>query len=122
MMSKKFSYSVSYTYDKLNRLTSAVYSNGIALKYSYDQVGNLISIDKKALGFSETKAVASAANSCKNCKAEILPGTKFCVECGTPVPASMEAKSDKQAAYCTSCGQEAPSGSKFCINCGSPVK
>jgi hypothetical protein len=63
-----------------------------------------------------TRAVCSA------CGTQLESNSKFCVGCGTPAPASMKAKSDKQAAYCTSCGQEAPSGSKFCTNCGSPVK
>lgn len=31
---------VSYTYDDLNRLTQASYSNGVGIQYSYDALGN----------------------------------------------------------------------------------
>lgn len=121
-MSKSFSYSIKYSYDKLNRVTSAVYSNGTCIRYTYDPAGNMVSAAKGAFEQIDLLQMQEKKNACTNCKSEIMHGTKFCVECGTSVPASMEAKSDKQAAYCTSCGQEAPSGSKFCTNCGSPVK
>jgi YD repeat-containing protein len=31
---------VTYTYDNLNRLTQASYSNGVGIQYSYDALGN----------------------------------------------------------------------------------
>jgi YD repeat-containing protein len=38
---------VTYTYDDLNRLTSAKYDNGQEIKYTYDEVGNIIIEDSK---------------------------------------------------------------------------
>ncbi|MHB1042659.1 MAG: Ig-like domain-containing protein [Eubacteriales bacterium] len=35
---------VTYTYDKLNRLTSATYANGQKLTYTYDAGGNMVSV------------------------------------------------------------------------------
>lgn len=32
--------SVSYTYDRVGRLTTAVYDNGICVAYAYDAAGN----------------------------------------------------------------------------------
>ena len=34
-------YTINYTYDSLNRLTSVTYSNGQTIDYSYDPGGNL---------------------------------------------------------------------------------
>lgn len=38
--SAKAQVTVSYTYDNLNRLTQASYSNGVGIQYSYDVLGN----------------------------------------------------------------------------------
>lgn len=47
---------------------------------------------------------------CPNCGEEIPAGSKFCQECGTPVP---------QMKICVSCGAELPLVSKFCQECGA---
>lgn len=41
-------HATTYTYDALNRLTSATYSNGDFVKYSYDAGGNIIRIQSSA--------------------------------------------------------------------------
>lgn len=38
--SAKAQVTVTYTYDNLNRLTQASYSNGVGIQYSYDALGN----------------------------------------------------------------------------------
>ena len=48
--------------------------------------------------------------NCPNCGEEIPAGSKFCQECGTPVP---------QVKNCISCGAELPLVSKFCQECGA---
>ena len=47
--------------------------------------------------------------ACSSCGAELLPGAKFCGECGTPV-----------AATCRVCGTELAPTLKFCPECGTP--
>jgi uncharacterized protein RhaS with RHS repeats len=39
-LSIKAQVTVTYTYDNLNRLTQASYSNGVGIQYSYDVMGN----------------------------------------------------------------------------------
>lgn len=36
---------VVYTFDKLNRLTSANYNNGVVVSYTYDAAGNILSAE-----------------------------------------------------------------------------
>ena len=47
--------------------------------------------------------------TCANCGAELEPGTKFCSQCGKPVP---------QTKVCPGCGSEQKPEAKFCSNCG----
>lgn len=49
---------VSYTYDNLNRLTQASYSNGVGIQYSYDALGNRTQETKTStLSIEEVSAV-----------------------------------------------------------------
>ena len=48
--------------------------------------------------------------TCLKCGNELLPGKKFCMNCGTPAPAG-----------CPRCGQALKPGAKFCMGCGQPV-
>ena len=43
---------IDYTYDALNRLTDAVYSNGMAFHYTYDAAGNVLSYERVVDGIS----------------------------------------------------------------------
>jgi serralysin len=43
---------IDYTYDALNRLTDAVYSNGMAFHYSYDAAGNVLAYTRVVDGIS----------------------------------------------------------------------
>jgi class 3 adenylate cyclase len=48
--------------------------------------------------------------ACSSCGAELLPGAKFCGECGAPA-----------AAACRVCGTDLTPNLKFCPECGTPV-
>jgi RHS repeat-associated protein len=43
---------IDYTYDALNRLTDAIYSNGMAFYYSYDAAGNVLAYTRVVDGIS----------------------------------------------------------------------
>ncbi len=45
---------IEYTYDALNRLTSATYSNGTAFSYTYDAVGNVLTYNSRHYGLTKT--------------------------------------------------------------------
>ncbi len=47
---------------------------------------------------------------CRNCKAKLSEGSKFCTECGTPLPVG-----------CPSCGHANPPHAKFCAECGAKL-
>ena len=47
---------------------------------------------------------------CPNCKAQLSEGSKFCVECGAPLPLA-----------CSSCGHANSPSAKFCANCGTKL-
>ena len=44
LQSYAFGYNIFFTYDNLNRLTKADYSNGTVINYTYDSVGNRLSM------------------------------------------------------------------------------
>jgi hypothetical protein len=47
---------------------------------------------------------------CPRCQQDNLPGSNFCLGCGT-----------RLGATCGACGKDLPAGSRFCNKCGSPV-
>ena len=57
-------------------------------------------------------AGAAQAIACPKCNTANPTGTKFCANCGNPMP---------QAAKCPSCNSDIPPGSKFCPNCGAKL-
>jgi YD repeat-containing protein len=40
-----YSSDISYEYDDLNRLTVVRYANGDVMRYSYDEAGNILSVE-----------------------------------------------------------------------------
>lgn len=50
------------------------------------------------------------AAMCNKCNAQILAGSKFCLECGEKV---------NEKLFCTNCGENLPSNAKFCLKCGT---
>ena len=55
--------------------------------------------------------MAESVGRCENCGAALVPGAKFCAECGQPV----------RSRFCEQCGAKLAPGIKFCEECGSPV-
>ena len=50
--------------------------------------------------------------ACSNCGASLLPGAKFCAECGAKVQVVL---------HCTECGLQLRPEAKFCPSCGTKV-
>ena len=46
---------------------------------------------------------------CAKCQANVAPGAKFCMACGSAV---------NTARFCHNCGGNVPTGAKFCGSCG----
>lgn len=59
---------------------------------------------------NQNQAIEQNLNVCSKCGKSLVPGAKFCMECGTPV----ENK-------CPNCGKELPSSTKFCPECGTKL-
>jgi ribosomal protein L40E len=53
------------------------------------------------------------SRACPKCGATASAGSKFCANCGSPLPPAVP--------VCAACGAELPAGSKFCGECGSKV-
>lgn len=49
---------------------------------------------------------------CANCGSAIKVGSKFCSECGTPVPTKR---------FCSECGAQVDPSAKFCPSCGNKL-
>lgn len=58
-------------------------------------------------------AAGAAGVACPGCGTANAPGAKFCMNCGTGIPAA-------GPSFCTGCGTELAPGAKFCPNCGTP--
>ena len=71
----------------------------------------------KAAGGTGTAPGSDSVNAptakifCKNCGAELKPGSRFCEHCG--------AKNAPE--FCPNCGEKLEPGSLFCGNCGAKV-
>jgi len=49
---------------------------------------------------------------CGKCNVRLVPGAKFCLECGAKV---------NEVLACVGCGEKLPPNAKFCLNCGNKV-
>ena len=66
-----------------------------------------------------TAPTPTVAAQCGSCGQVIVPGTKFCPNCGTaPTPTQSSAAA---RSVCPSCGAENPGTAKFCKECGRSV-
>lgn len=59
-----------------------------------------------------TTQTLEATVTCPSCKASVKKGSKFCPECGTPMPVNK---------FCSECGTKLEAGAKFCPECGTKV-
>lgn len=73
---------------------------------------------------AEDRAKAAAAAVCQNCGAKLLPDSKFCVQCGTPVPQPEPVPEPEPAVerVCPNCGAPYEEDACFCIECGTKLK
>lgn len=55
---------------------------------------------------------SEAMRACPSCQAQVPAQSKFCPECGTPIP---------QTKFCAECGNKLAPGAKFCPECGTKV-
>jgi YD repeat-containing protein len=55
---------ISYTYDKLGRLTSALYDNGLCIAYAYDANGNRTAQTNTISGAPESPTWGSGVWGC----------------------------------------------------------
>lgn len=80
------------------------------------------------IGPAQPNTAAAEDVPCAACGSPVLPGKKFCPECGAPIappePAAEEAPSVliEETIHCASCGEIVPVGKKFCSECGAPVQ
>lgn len=47
-------FAIAYEYDTLNRLKIATYENGISMNYSYDDAGNVLSVNSKGINLLDS--------------------------------------------------------------------
>ena len=52
---------------------------------------------------------------CQQCNVQLMEDTRFCPQCGTPVP------QPPVVLVCQQCQTELPEGARFCTKCGTPV-
>lgn len=59
-------------------------------------------------------AAQPKAGVCAKCSKELVPGAKFCLECGEKVAVAGN--------VCPKCGVQLPAGAKFCLECGTKLE
>lgn len=67
-----------------------------------------------------TNIVSNASlTNCPKCNAVIVPGNKFCIECGESLAI---VSANVEALTCPQCKRKLPPGNHFCIHCGQSVE
>lgn len=66
---------VSYSYDKLNRLTGVTYDDGSSISYQYDATGNITSENRSV---SPTQSIDGACGSANGASFGSPPGANLC--------------------------------------------
>ena len=65
--------------------------------------------------------MAVRKRTCPKCGRKVDVDSKFCLYCGTELPAEEKAGSGVNELTCPVCGRKAEAGAKFCMGCGSPL-
>lgn len=73
---------------------------------------------------AEERARAAMAGTCQVCGAQLLPDSKFCVQCGSPVqkPEENPAAASADLHKCPNCGAPYDEFAKFCVQCGTKLQ
>lgn len=79
-----------------------------------------------AFDIAPAPQTAAAGSVCPSCGKPVKAGNKFCMSCGTPIPAvaapapaPAPAPAVLQAGFCMQCGAPLQPGDKFCMSCGA---
>ncbi len=59
--------------------------------------------------------------TCPSCGKAVSGDSKFCLYCGTELPAAEKSKPETKKVICPVCGRKAEAGAKFCMGCGTPL-
>ncbi len=75
------------------------------------------------MDFNEKVLLDNVSNVCRNCKTPLIPNSKFCTTCGTPIGSDINAASnmDENEILCNYCHKIISTDAKFCIHCGKPI-
>ena len=65
--------------------------------------------------------MAVRKRTCPSCGKEVSGDSKFCLYCGTELPALEKPKPKEKEVICPVCGRKAEAGAKFCMGCGTPL-
>lgn len=57
----------------------------------------------------------------KECASSLLPGKKFCLDCGTKIEGIIIEKESPKVTKCLNCAVYLIPGKKFCLECGTKV-
>jgi YD repeat-containing protein len=69
---------IDYTYDPLDRLTTAEYSDGTSFQYTYDPAGNVLEYDRTVnTSTITTTSTYDAANQLATAQQNNLPAWQF---------------------------------------------
>ena len=65
--------------------------------------------------------MAVRKRTCPSCGKEVNGDSKFCLYCGTELPALEKPKAETKGDICPVCGRKADAGALFCMGCGTPL-
>lgn len=82
--------------------------------------------DIPTFDFSPAPKATAAGTVCPSCGKPVKAGNKFCMSCGTSIPAAAAPASAPaptpaapQGGFCMQCGAPLQPGDKFCMSCGA---
>ena len=83
----------------------------------------IMPVPEKAAAPKAESAAPAGEILCPACGRQIRAGSRFCMNCGTQIPAAEPKAEPEQAAsrFCMSCGAPLKPTDKFCMKCGTKV-